>query len=210
VKDAFTRPDAMTTGSAGRTAEWLDHRFFTRAPWVCARELIGCVFEWRGCVGEIVEAEAYAADGDPACHTFSRPSARRFVEQHAPGTSYVYLNYGVHWLFNLLVKGPAGHGFVLFRALEPLAGLETMRSRRRRKNVRELCSGPGRLTQALGINGLDHAKLVLEGPDGGIRRGQETPEVVDCQRIGISKGADLPWRFCKDGAPSLSRPPDRR
>jgi len=188
----------------------LDRSFFAQTPEECARALIGCRFEWRGCVGEIVETEAYAAAGDPACHTFFRPSARRFVERHGPGTAYVYLNYGVHWLFNLLVKGPEGDGFVLFRALEPLEGLEVMRLRRGRENQRDLCSGPGKLTQAFGITGRDHGKTVPGGDEGALRQALEEPEVFDCQRIGISRGRDLPWRFVKAGSPCLSLPPGRR
>ena len=100
--------------------------YFERHPVECARDLIGCVFEWRGCAGRIVETEAYTAEGDPACHTFFRPGARRFVQSHEAGTAYVYLNYGVHWLFNVLVKGPDMAGFVLFRALEPTSGIGEM------------------------------------------------------------------------------------
>src|SRR5690606_12580853 len=101
----------------------LSRDFFSRDPVQCARELIGAELIWDECRARIVETEAYAAEGDPACHTFSRPSARNFVESHPPGVAYVYLNYGVHWLFNILVKGPKACGFVLFRALEPISGL---------------------------------------------------------------------------------------
>ncbi|MDB6076538.1 MAG: 3-methyladenine glycosylase, partial [Akkermansiaceae bacterium] len=97
----------------------LDHEFFRRDPVSCARELIGATFEWDGCLARIVETEAYAAEGDPACHTFFRPGARDFVQRNAAGKSYVYLNYGVHWLFNNLTKAGCGDGFVLFRALRP-------------------------------------------------------------------------------------------
>ena len=104
--------------------------FFERNPVVCARELIGAHFLWNACVGRIVETEAYLSVDDPACHTWSRPSARAFVQNHRAGDAYVYLNYGAHWLFNVLVKGGDESGFVLFRALEPVSGIERMRGRR--------------------------------------------------------------------------------
>ena len=179
-----------------------------RSPTECARELIGCRFEWHGCAGVIVETEAYEAEGDPACHTDFRPTARRFVEEHEAGAAYVYLNYGVHWLFNVLVKGGSRGGFVLFRALEPVEGLERMRFRRKRKKPRELCSGPGKLTQALGIDGRAHGQDLFSLPHSRIivgRCGGETP--VACRRIGISKGQDRLWRYVRKGSSSLSAPP---
>lgn len=188
--------------------EILDQSFFRRDPESCARDLIGCVFSWDGCAGEIVETEAYAAEGDEACHTHFRPSARRFIADHEPGTAYVYLNYGVHWLFNLLVKGDLGAGFVLFRALEPLAGLDLMRSRRKKAKREELCSGPGKLTQALGINCDVHGREVLrEATICGIRRNHFPVELTACKRVGISRAKDRPWRFLRTGAPSVSVPP---
>ncbi len=185
--------------------EELDASFFEGHPVDCARRLIGAEFRWDGCAGRIVETEAYAAEGDPACHTFFRPSARAFVADHPPGTAYVYLNYGVHWLFNLLVKGGEAEGFVLFRALEPVAGLEVMARRRARQRIEDLCSGPGKLTQALGIVGRDHGRRFLGAGTRGIRLG----EPIDARcgaRIGISRGVDLPWRFGAADSKHLSRP----
>lgn len=178
--------------------------FFRANPVECARGLIGAHLVWRGCEGRIVETEAYAAEGDPACHTFFRPGARAFVESHAAGTAYVYLNYGVHWLFNVLVKGPQGAGFVLFRALEPLAGIDRMRERRGRYNLRDLCSGPGKLTRALGISAADHGRGFLAEAETGIIAGPGRP-VLATARIGISRGRDLPWRFCEPNCPHVSR-----
>jgi DNA-3-methyladenine glycosylase len=168
--------------------------YFERDPVTCARELIGARFMWRGCEGRIVETEAYAAEGDPACHTFFRPGARAFVAAHGAGTAYVYLNYGVHWLFNVLVKGPHGSGFVLIRALEPLAGIERMRERRGRSNLRDICSGPGKLTRALGIAAEAHGQEFLSRAESGIFSGEGLPTVAT-GRIGISRGRELPWRF---------------
>ena len=149
--------------------------FFRRDPVSCARELIGCVFEWDGCAGRIVETEAYAERGDEACHTFFRPSARRFVAEHGAGTAYVYLNYGMHWLFNVLVKGPHGCGFVLFRALEPVSGVEGMSERRGTGKSEGLCSGPGKLTQAMGIGGDAHGRRFLGEGTRGVGTGTGSP-----------------------------------
>ena len=187
------------------TMERIDGGFFRRNPVDCARELIGCLFEWDGCVGRIVETEAYAAEGDPACHTFFRPGARRFVAAHDAGCAYVYLNYGVHWLFNVLVKGGGVDGFMLLRALEPVTGIEAMRRRRPGRPDADLCAGPGKLTRALGIDGSHHAEDFLARPGHGLFRGDDV-EVIAGPRIGISRGLELPWRFGATGSFALSRP----
>jgi len=179
--------------------------FFTLDPVECARNLIGCSLFWKGCSGRIVETEAYRAIGDDACHTFLRPSAREFIASHKPGDAYVYLNYGVHWLFNILVKGEAGEGFVLIRALEPMEGAEEMSRRRGGVKASLLTAGPGRLTQALGIGGGDHGASFLELSECGMLRGT-CPGVVAGLRIGITKAADLPWRFGDPSSACLSRP----
>lgn len=184
--------------------EEISPAFFERHPAECARDLIGAVFRWHGCSARIVETEAYAAEGDEACHTFFRPGARRFVAEHPPGTAYVYLNYGMHWLFNVLAKGPEMSGFVLFRALEPLEGIGTMVSRRGRPALFSLCSGPGKLTSALGIDGSVHGSTFLGEEKTGIRRGR-VGEVLAGPRIGISRAKELPWRFHESGNPHVSR-----
>ena len=181
--------------------------FFTRDPVTCARELIGCRFRWGACLTVVVETEAYAAVDDPACHTFSRKSAREFVARHPAGTAYVYFNYGMHWLFNVLVKAPEGDGFVLFRALEPLAGLECMRRRRGACGLAQLCSGPGRLTKALGIDGRAHGKAFLRKPSRGLLRPAADLTVIAGPRIGISRAVELPWRFRAANSPFVSRTP---
>lgn len=183
----------------------ISHGFFERSPVLCARELIGCRFDWRGCSGRIVETEAYASEGDAACHTFFRPSARQFVEQHSAGTAYVYLNYGVHWMFNILTQGPDGPGFVLFRGLEPVSGIRDMERRRRCSRAENLCSGPGKLTQALGICGEDHGTQFLEQAECAIHRGNP-PKTIAGRRIGISRAKDLEWRFGLAGSAHLSQP----
>ncbi len=170
--------------------------FFRRDPVLCARELIGCRLGFGDCSGRIVETEAYAAVGDPACHTWKRPSARDFVARHQPGTAYVYLNYGMHWLFNLLVKGGGKEGFVLIRALQPLSGIEIMQERRRRSREEELCNGPGKLTQALGITGAHHGCDPLsESPWQLVHGTVPESEILVSTRIGISQAKEYPWRF---------------
>ncbi len=202
----FHRPSDRTLkpqGSGQLPGADLTPDFFRRPPGVCARALIGCVFRWQGCEGRIVETESYEEFGDPACHTWTRPSAREFIASHDAGTAYVYLNYGVHWLFNVLTKGPEGNGFVLFRALEPISGLEEMRGRRGEMDDRMLCSGPGKLTKAMGINGKHHASAFLGGVTEGIRQGRGT-EIVTGTRIGITRATDRFWRFGASNSPCLS------
>lgn len=178
--------------------------FFTQHPVECARELVGDVFFWKGCSGTIVETEAYHWVDDEACHTWHRPSARAYIEEHKAGDAYVYLNYGVHWLFNMLVKGEEGCGFVLIRALEPLEGVAEMMERRGAMKETNLTTGPGKLTRALGIDGNDHGADFLSRDDCGIFA-QECGNILTGPRIGISKAVDLPWRFGKAGSRFLSR-----
>ena len=178
--------------------------FFRQDPVTCARGLIGCHFAWHGCVGRIVETEAYDSVDDPACHTWFRPSARDFVGRQSAGDAYVYMNYGVHWLFNILVKGGRRSGFVLFRALEPVSGLERMRERRLGVKDALLGAGPGRLTRAFGIDGSAHGANFLRLEGCGILRG-EPVETVAGPRIGISRALELHWRFGDPNSDSLSR-----
>ena len=175
--------------------------FFQRDPLTCARELIGCELIWNECAGIIVETEAYTAIGDEACHTFARPSAREFIAQQRAGAAYVYFNYGMYWLLNVLVKGGSEDGFVLFRAIEPTRGLDLMKTRRLAKrrsplaHPHALCSGPGKLTVALAIDGRDHGRDLCASPRIGFRRNDDPVEVVADVRIGISRAAHFPWRF---------------
>lgn len=178
--------------------------FFTSDPVECARDLIGCSLFWKGCSGRIVETEAYRAAGDEACHTWLRASSRDFIERHQAGDAYVYLNYGVHWLFNILIKGKEGNGFVLIRALEPKDGIENMRTRREGKADQLLTAGPGRLTQALGIGQGDHGCRFLEEKDRGILKGN-CQRIISGPRIGISKAVELPWRFGDPASLHLSK-----
>src|SRR5260370_22470165 len=137
--------------------------FFKRDPITCARELIGAELIWGDCSGILVEVEAYAAIDDEAAHTFTRPSARSFVERNHAGAAYVYFNYGMQWMLNVLVNGYANR-FVLIRALEPKKGIERMKKRRGLNDVKGLCSGPGKLRQALGITGRHHEMNLCADP----------------------------------------------
>lgn len=185
-------------------ALFLSRDFFMRDPVTCARELIGCELHWRRGSGVIVETEAYSVLNDEACHTFSRPSSRRFVADHPPGAVYIYLNYGVHWLLNFLVKGGDEEGFVLIRALEPRRGIPDMRQRRGTDILTQLCSGPGKLTRALGIDGSSHGLDFNAASALSIRACSDIPVICQATRIGISKAAHLPWRFLLKDNPHVS------
>lgn len=187
---------------------WLNRDFFERDVLTVAHDLIGVELSWHGCSGIIVETEAYAVEGDPACHTASRPSAREFVKSKPPGTAYVYLNYGMYWLFNLLVKGGERDGLILIRALEPCRGLKEMQQRRNRSKPEELCSGPGKLGHALGIVGTHHGTVMIgRGKPAGVGlklTAGTAHEVVSDIRVGISQAVDFPWRFLSRHSPHVS------
>lgn len=187
------------------TATMIPRNFFQRDPVVCARELVGCTLKWGPFSAMIVETEAYDSQGDEACHTYNRPSGRAFVESHQAGAAYVYLNYGVHWMINVLVKGQR-EGFVFLRALEPLEGIEEMKRRRKSADLTQLCSGPGKLTQALGIAAAHHGLDLCTDPAYGFYSSKDTKPVEATSRIGISRALDLPWRFCAVDNRHLSAP----
>lgn len=180
--------------------------FFRRDPLTCARELIGAALVWEKCAGIIVEVEAYAAEDDQAAHTFTRPSARAFIDRNQAGAAYVYFNYGVHWMLNVLVKGDR-NGFVLIRAIEPTHGIGAMKRRRATDDIRQLCSGPGKLTQALKITGKHHEMDLCSDPRHCfLSRSAGMADVVTDQRIGITRSAHLDWRFTLRGSEFVSRP----
>jgi DNA-3-methyladenine glycosylase len=196
---------AAVAAAAGRRA--LEHAFYSRRVLEVARDLVGCVVDHQGCAGVIVEAEAYH-DSEPAAHSFIGITPRTQTLFGPPGFAYVYRSYGIHALLNA-VSEPEGVGAaVLIRALEPIEGLETMAARRGVSAVSALCSGPGKLTQALGIgleqNGTDLARgpiFLFPRPPAW----RDVPIAVD-RRIGITKAAELPWRFSAAGSRFLSRP----
>jgi len=151
----------------------------------------------------VVEAEAYDQT-DPASHSFVGPTERNRVMFGPAGHVYVYFSYGVHWCVNV-VTGKTGHGAaVLLRALEPMVGIELMEKRRRTRVRRDLCRGPGRLTQALGIDQRLNGSDLVGGPVGFYRLSGKAPAVEVSPRIGISKAAEVPWRFSAAGSPWVS------
>ena len=180
--------------------------FFQTDPVSAARNLIGKRVVCQKCSGIIVETEAYADKGDEAAHTFTRPSAREFVTKYDAGSAYVYLNYGMYWLANVLTKGPKGNGFVLLRALEPENGIDLMRKRRNQKKMKDLCSGPGKLTIAMGINGKDHGQsFTSTGSRFWFEETHCETKIVTDTRIGITRSADLLWRFLKKNNDFVSK-----
>jgi DNA-3-methyladenine glycosylase len=191
--------------AAAATERRLSEAFFERSVHAVARDLLGCLLFFEGCGGTIVETESYERD-DPACHAYVGLTDRTEVLFGPPGRAYVYLSYGIHSLLNAVAEPEGEAAAVLIRALEPSAGLDRMRARRGNRPDTELCSGPGKLTEALGI-GLDRngAELgrdpfLLLPPAG------SPPEVVVGPRIGIAKAVERPWRFCAAASPFVSRP----
>ena len=171
---------------------------------VVARALIGATLLVDGVGGVIVETEAYD-QSDPASHTHMGPTARNAAMFGPSGHAYVYRSYGIHWCLNFTCR-PAGHGAgVLIRAIEPRAGLEQMQLRRGTSDPRLLCSGPGRLGQALGIT-MAHYGLPLDRPPFFVAAPDAATESVVGPRIGISKAIDEPWRFGLLGSRFLSKP----
>lgn len=200
-----------------RWGRQLPARFFARDTVAVARDLIGCVLETRvqGLVtaGRIVEVEAYVGPHDPAAHGYRWRKTARNARLFGPaGTCYVYFIYGVHWCANVVTEREGYPAAVLLRALEPLQGIEIMQRRRGIEALELLCSGPGRLCQALGIDGSFDGER-LGGPR--IRIYQPGPtgarKVVAGARIGISRAVDWPLRFLLADSPWVSRPlPQRR
>jgi DNA-3-methyladenine glycosylase len=181
--------------------------FYARPVLEVARDLVGCVLRHGETAGRIVETEAYH-DSEAACHAHIGRTERTSVLFAAPGTAYVYLSYGIHSLLNAVCEDETTGAAVLVRAIEPLEGVEIMQARRGAVPERELCNGPGKLTQALGVGlGLNATSLV-DGPVRVLSRPSDDPppDVVTGPRIGITKAATLPWRFCEAGSTRVSRP----
>jgi len=181
----------------------IQRAFFRRDPITCARELIGAELVWGSCAGTIVETEAYLAENDEACHTFSRPTVRAFVERNKPGAAYIYFSYGAHWMLNVLVKGDI-NGFVLFRAIQPTRGVGLMKKRRGVDEERQLCSGPGKLTQAFAITNRENEMDLCADPQHCFAKAGPVDVVADA-RIGITRSAHHPWRFTLRGSEFVSR-----
>jgi DNA-3-methyladenine glycosylase len=180
---------------------------YARSVHQVARDLVGCTLRHGGTVGRIVEVESYHEE-EPACHAFIGPRPRTEVLFGPPGHVYVYRSYGIHALVNVVAEDDGVGAAVLIRALEPMDGIEVMRLRRGGARDAELTNGPGKLSEALGIelemNGiaLKGGPLVIEPRDAGARE----PEIVTGPRIGITKAVELPWRFCDATSDFVSRP----
>jgi DNA-3-methyladenine glycosylase len=181
----------------------LGGEFFARSVHEVAPDLIGCVLLVDDVGGPIVEAEAYDHE-DPASHGFRGPTERNRSMFGPAGRAYVYRSYGVHWCLNLVCGEEGTAAAVLIRALEPAYGVVEMKRRRGLDDLRLLCSGPGRLCQALGVT-REHDGLPLDAPPFELRPSEEGVEVVAGPRVGITRAADLPWRYGLDGSRYVSR-----
>jgi DNA-3-methyladenine glycosylase len=169
-----------------------------------APELIGATLLVEGTGGRVVEVEAYDHE-DPASHGYRGRTERNASMFGPPGRAYVYRSYGIHWCLNLVCESEGVANAVLVRALEPTHGLDEMRARRSLDDPRLLCSGPGKLCQALAVT-REHDGLELDRPPFEIRESPERVEVVAGPRVGITRAAELPWRYAEAGSRFVSRP----
>ncbi|MBV6487788.1 MAG: DNA-3-methyladenine glycosylase [Pseudorhodoplanes sp.] len=182
----------------------LNRAFFARSVHEVAPDLIGALFLFNGAGGRVVEVEAYHHT-EPAAHSHRGMTERNAVMFGPPGHAYVYRSYGMHWCVNVVCEHEGSASAVLIRAIEPTQGIAAMRRRRGVSEERLLCSGPGRLCQALGITRA-HNGLPLDRAPFELRARPQTPDIAVGVRIGISKAADLPWRYGVRGSPYLSKP----
>jgi DNA-3-methyladenine glycosylase len=190
-----------TTPRLGRP---LKRAFFGRSVHEVAPDLIGATMLVDGVGGLIVEVEAYHHT-DPAAHSYRGPTPRNQVMFGPPGFAYVYRSYGIHWCVNFVCEEEGSASAVLIRALEPTHGLAAMRRRRHAADVHALCSGPGKLTEALGIT-IAHNALPLDRPPIALHARTADVEVAAGIRIGITKAVELPWRYGVKGSKFLSKP----
>jgi len=180
--------------------------FFGRSVHEVARELVGYRLLYDGVGGTIVETESYERD-DPACHAYVGLTKRTEVLFGPPGRAYVYLSYGIHSLLNFVCEPEGEAAAVLIRALEPTDGLDLMRARRGPKHAEtELCNGPGKLTEALGITLAQNDADLTKPPFQILPPSGDRPEVVASPRVGITKATERPWRFTAAANPFVSRP----
>jgi DNA-3-methyladenine glycosylase len=185
-------------------AHKLGRDFFARSVHHVAPELIGTTLLFDGIGGRIVEVEAYDHK-DPAAHGFHGQTRRNAVMFGGPGYAYVYRSYGIHWCLNFVCEGEGIANGVLIRALEPIVGIDQMRRRRRVTDTQKLCSGPGRLCQALGITGAENG-LPLDAPPLELHARSGPAKIAVGPRIGITKAVDKPWRYGLAGSRFVSKP----
>ena len=189
---------------APRLGKALKRAFFARSVHEVAPDLIGATLLVDGVGGIIVEVEAYHHT-DPAAHSYRGPTPRNLVMFGPPGFSYVYRSYGIHWCVNFVCEKEGSASAVLIRALQPTHGIPAMRRRRRLHNERALCSGPGKLCEALGIT-IKQSELPLDAPPISLHARVDKVEIVTGIRIGITKAVELPWRYGLNGSRFLSKP----
>jgi DNA-3-methyladenine glycosylase len=182
----------------------LKRAFFARSVHEVAPDLIGATLLVNGVGGLIVELEAYHHT-EPAAHSFRGPTPRNEVMFGPPGVAYVYRSYGIHWCVNFVCEQEGSASAVLIRALQPTHGIPAMRRRRGLHDERSLCSGPGKLTEALGITDR-HNGLALDTSPFALHARTSTPDIVTGLRIGITKAVELPWRYGLQGSRFLSKP----
>ncbi|MBI1201175.1 MAG: DNA-3-methyladenine glycosylase [Rhodopseudomonas sp.] len=178
--------------------------FFDRSVHEVAPDLIGSLMLVNGVGGLVVEVEAYHHT-DPAAHSYGGQTPRNGVMFGAPGFAYVYRSYGIHWCLNVVCEPQGSASAVLIRAIEPTAGIAAMQRRRGLTDPRALCSGPGKLAEAMAVT-IAHNGLALDRPPFELREREAEPEIVAGPRIGITKAVDLPWRYGLKGSRFLSKP----
>jgi DNA-3-methyladenine glycosylase len=194
-------PSPPTPPHLGRP---LTRAFFDRSVHEVAPDLIGTTLLFNGVGGLIVEVEAYHHT-DPAAHSFRGPTPRNRIMFGPPGFTYVYRSYGIHWCVNFVCEEEGSASAVLIRALQPTHGLAAMRRRRKLKEERSLCSGPGKLCEALGIT-IAHSELPLDQPPFALYPRTGMVEIIAGVRIGITKAAELPWRYGLKDSKFVSKP----
>jgi DNA-3-methyladenine glycosylase len=191
-------------GASPKPGKRLKRAFFARSVHEVAPDLIGATLLFNGVGGIIVEVEAYHHT-EPAAHSYRGPTPRNVIMFGPPGFTYVYRSYGIHWCVNFVCEKTGSASAVLIRALEPTHGIPAMRRRRHLHDERALCSGPGKLTEALGITHA-HNGLALDAPPIALHAPNVRPEVVAGVRIGLTKAVELPWRYGLKDSKFLSKP----
>ena len=195
--------DKTAAATAPRLGKPLKRAFFARSVHEVAPALIGATMLVDGVGGIIVEVEAYHHT-EPAAHSFNGPTPRNRIMFGPPGFSYVYRSYGIHWCVNFVCEKTGSAAAVLIRALQPTHGIPAMRRRRGLHDERALCSGPGKLCEALGIT-IKHSALPLDAPPFALHARVGKADVVSGVRIGLTKAVDLPWRYGLKGSRFVSK-----